>query len=266
VQLFYNQGLFHYNAFQFQARKISPLHGLSYQANYSFAKNLTDSDSIFSASGANGGISLNDPTCIRCEYSRASFDVRHRLVANFSYNVPGRWGMVPERLSKGWQTLGIFSAQSGFPFTIDEAGLGTVAYGYDSFNGVGVRPFFIQRTTKNAGGNPQFFSADVIQNPGNYFSSPQVTLASGSVAQTAPGNLGRNTETGPSWWNFDLSAVKDTKITETVNFQFRAEMFNIFNHPTFATPIGVIGNPNFGESIATASAERQIQFGARFIF
>jgi len=266
VQLFYNQGLFHYNAFQFQARKISPLHGLSYQANYSFAKNLTDSDSIFSASGANGGISLNDPTCIRCEYSRASFDVRHRLVANFSYNVPGRWGLVPERLSKGWQTLGIFSAQSGFPFTIDEGSLGTVAYGYDSFNGVGVRPFFIQKPTKNTGGNPQFFSTNVIDHPGSYFSSPQVTLASGTAAQIAPGNLGRNTETGPSWWNFDFSTVKDTKITETLNFQFRAEMFNIFNHPTFATPIGVIGNPNFGKSIATASAERQIQFGARFIF
>jgi len=266
VQLFYNQGLFHYNAFQFQARKISPLHGLTYQANYSFAKNLTDSDSIFSASGANGGISLNDPTCIRCEYSRASFDVHQRLVANFSYNVPGHWGRVPGRLSRGWQTLGIFSAQSGFPFTIDEGSLGTVAYGYDSFNGVGVRPFFVKKATKGVGGNPQYLSSDVINNPGNYFSSPQVTLASGTVAQTAPGNLGRNTETGPSWWNFDLSAVKDTRITEGLNFQFRAEMFNILNHPTFATPNGIIGNPNFGYSTATASAERQIQFGARFIF
>lgn len=266
VQLIYNQGLFHYNSLQVQARKISPLHGLSYQASYSFSKNLTDADSIFSASSQNAGISLNDPTCVVCEYSRGAFDVRHRLVANFSYTLPARWGILPERLSSGWQTLGIFNVQSGFPFTIDEAGLGTAAYGYDSFNGVGVRPFFLRKTIRNSGGQPQFFASDVINNSGNYFSSPQVTLASGTIAQIAPGNLGRNTEVGPSWWNFDFSAVKDTKLTETLDFQFRAEMFNIFNHPTFATPTGVIGNPNFGYSTATASAERQIQFGARFVF
>jgi len=287
VQLFYNQGLFHYNSLQVQARKISPTHGISYQASYSWSRNLTDSDSIFSASGANGGISLNDPTCIKCEYARASFDLGQRFVANVSYNVPGRWGIVPERLSKGWQTLGIFSSQTGFPFSILET-YGTVNYGYDSFNGVGVRPDYVKPLTKSFSGtqnNPgsvQYFSGDVIQNTGNYFASNTVQVNNPQspseitaltpnplptqTAQLAPGTLGRNTATGPGWWNADFSLVKDTKITESINFQFRSEFFNVFNHATFATPNGVIGNPNFGLITSTASAERQIQFGGRFVF
>jgi hypothetical protein len=81
-----------------------------------------------------------------------------------------------------------------------------------------------------------------------------------------PGNLGRNTFTGPGWWNFDVSLIKDTHITERSSLQFRAEFFNLPNHPTFGTPNSTLGNPTFGTSTYTATAERQIQFGLRFMF
>ena len=82
---------------------------------------------------------------------------------------------------------------------------------------------------------------------------------------TSPGNLGRNTFTGPSWWNLDFSLVKNTRLSETTEMQFRAEFFQHFNHPTFQTPGATLAG-NFGFSTATQTAERQIQFGLRFTF
>jgi len=88
----------------------------------------------------------------------------------------------------------------------------------------------------------------------------------GSAVLPTPGNLGRNTFTGPGWYNLDFSLVKDTRITESKQIQFRAEFFNILNHATFATPGASIGNPSFGISTGTATTERQLQFALRFMF
>jgi hypothetical protein len=69
---------------------------------------------------------------------------------------------------------------------------------------------------------------------------------------------GSPTFTGPSSWNCDMSVIKDTHLSESKMIQFRAEFFNIFNHPTFATPNGTLGNPSFGLSTSTQSPERQL--------
>ena len=267
-QLQGNSAVSHYNALQVQVRKNSPLHGLQYQASYTWSKLLTDADDLFSASGQSGGQSQNNPFCFKCEYARASYNVAQRFVANFSYTLPGAWGRVPQRLSHDWTLLGIFSSQSGFPFNITSP-YGTPQYGFDTLNGLGARPFFIQQAKRNKSGVPQFFSDDVVANNGLngvYFGVPTQPSAVFGTVQTAPGNLGRNTYTGPGWWNLDSSLSKDTKINESVHFQFRAEFFNIFNHATFATPTSNLGNASFGYSLSTASAERQIQFSGRFVF
>jgi hypothetical protein len=266
VQLFYNHGKFHYNSLQVQMRKVSPVHGLQYQATYTWSKNLTDADAVWSASGTNGAVSLNNPTCITCEYARASYDVGQRFIANFSYDVPGGWGFVPHVLSHGWQTLGIFSAQTGFPFTVTEP-YGTLQYGYDSLNGAGARPTsLLKNPTKNVSGVPLFLSPDVVNNPSDYFNSVTTTNAAGGTVQVTPGSLGRNTLTGPNWWNADFSLIKNTQLTEAIRMEFRSEFFNIFNHSTFNTPGSVIGSGSFGASTQTQTAERQIQFGVRFVF
>jgi hypothetical protein len=101
---------------------------------------------------------------------------------------------------------------------------------------------------------------------GTYFGVPTEPNAALGTVQTAPGDLRRNTYTGPGWWNLDSSVTKDTQIREGVSFEFRAEFFNIFNHATFATPTSNLGNTSFGYSLSTTSAERQIQFGGRFVF
>jgi hypothetical protein len=274
LQMFYNDGKSRYNALHLQVRKISPLHGLQYQVNYTWGKVLTNADDVWAAPGSSGGVTLNDPKCVDCEYARASYDLRQRFVANFSYEVPGHWGFVPGAISKGWQALGIYSAQSGQPFTIT-SGFGTLEYGVDTFNGAGTRPNFIKWAPRDPQHRARFFTQDVIDNQSAYWSIPQTysSLVGGTV-QTAPGNLGRNTYTGPGFWNFDYSMLKDTHLTEAVNMQFRAEFFNIFNHPQFANPGGT--NPggtlgtggSFGQITSTVSstAEREMQFGLRFEF
>lgn len=272
IQMFYNKAVSHYNSLQTQLRKISPLHGVQFQANYTWAKNLTNADEVWSAPGASGAISLNDPTCIDCEYARASYDVAQRFAANFSYDFPGRWGRVPKMISQGWQVLGIYSAQTGFPFTI--SGLyGTYNFGYDSLNGVGARPFIGEKTTRDLHHRAQYFSDEVINDVTNntqtYFKMPTVwSDAAGTTVQTGPGNLSRNTFTGLSWWNADVSMAKDTQLAEMLKMQFRAEFFNIFNHPTFGTPSGTLatGSSNFGLATSTQSSERQMQFALRFMF
>ena len=274
--LIYNQGLVHYLGLQTQLRKDSPAHGIQFQVNYTWDQDLTDSDSVFSGwtsqdtGQANSAMSLNNPTCLTCEYGRANNLVAQRLEGNFSYDVAGNWGAVPKVISRGWQALGIYTLQSGSPFTIVSP-YGTAQYGIDILDGNATRPFYVQSAPRNEHrGSPQFFSDDAVANEGmngTYWSVPTTTNAQLGTVQTGPGNLGRNTYTGPAWWNMDFSLVKNTDLTrETGRLQLRADFFNIFNHATFATPNSALGNPTFGLSTTTASSERQIQFGARLMF
>ena len=272
LQVFYNGGHSTYNALQMQARKISTSHGLQFQANYTWAKNMTNADAVWSSGGQSGGISQNNPQCISCERAPASYSVAHRFVGNFEYDLPlASWSPVasfPSRLTRGWMILGIYSAQTGLPFTVVSP-YGSLQYGYDIFDGFGARPFLLQKATlaPHVGSGPQFFSDAVINNPGAFFGTPTVlSPINGQQVLTSPGDLGRNTFTGPNWWNLDFSLVKNTNLSETTQMQFRAEFFNIFNHPTFQTPGATLGAGNFGFSTATQTAERQIQFGLRFTF
>jgi len=275
LQVFYNGAYSSYNALQVQARKISASHGLQFQANYTWAKDMTNADAVWSSGGVSGGISQNNPQCWRCEYAPASYSVGQRFVANFEYDVPiSQWrgfSRLPQRLSRGWEMLGIFSAQSGFPFTV--AGpYGSLQYGYDIFDGFGARPFLLKTPTlsPSAGSAPQFFSNAVIANNGisdGFFGLPTVTSpVNGQAVLPTPGNLGRNTFTGPGWSNLDFSIIKDTQLTESKMLQFRAEFFNIFNQATFGTPGQILGSSGFGVTTGTATIERQIQFGLRLVF
>jgi hypothetical protein len=275
-----------YNALQLQARKISPTRGLQFQANYTWAKNLTDADAVWSSGGSNGGIVPNNPECTSCERGLSSYSIGQRLVANFEYDLPLRhFSSLPRRLTQGWKTMGVFSAQSGNPFTVVD--FVTSEYGSDVVEYISNgRPNLLQKPTyarqQLPGGAYQFFSDAVIgitpgvpieqQNSipwgvgtGFFGVSTIVNPVTGGPVST-PGDLGRNTFVGPAWWNFDTSLVKDTQITERTSMQFRAEFFNVMNHTTFGTPNGGLGGTNFGLSTYTATTERQIQFGLRLTF
>ena len=291
LQSFHNGAYSSYNALQVQARKNSPAHGIAFQANYTWAKDMTDADAVWSSGWNNGAIMENDPQCRKCEYAPASYSIAQRFVANFEYNLPlERLERLPRRLTQGWKALGIFAAQSGFPFSVTSS-YPSVQYGYDTYDGIGVRPFLLQKATRapvlQQGCGPQFFSDAVIGldsttcgAPGagigssplegvgtGFFALPIVTSpVTGNAALASPGNLGRNTFTGPGWSNLDFSIIKDTKISETKMLQFRAEFFNVLNQATFGNPGNILGSSGFGVITGTGTTERQVQFGLRLIF
>jgi len=293
LQSFHNGAYSSYNGLQVQARKNSPAHGITFQANYTWAKDMTDADAVWSSGGNNGAIMENNPTCRKCEYAPASYSVAHRFVANFEYDLPlgQAFSRLPGRLTQGWKTLGIFQAQSGLPFSVVST-YGSVQYGFDAYDGIGSRPFLQQLATRSPvlrpGCGPQFFSNAVIGldpttcgAPGaGYGSTPLEGVGTGffglpletspvpnvGAALVGPGNLGRNTFATPGWANLDFSVIKDTKLTETKSLQFRAEFFNVLNLATFGQPGNILGSSGFGVITGTATAERQIQFGLRVVF
>ena len=87
-----------------------------------------------------------------------------------------------------------------------------------------------------------------------------------------PGSAGRDSLTAPKFVNTDFSVVKNTKITERFNLQFRAEMFDLFNHPNFGDPVNTVTSSAFGKILATRfpvgdfGSARQTQFALKLIF
>jgi len=141
--------------------------------------------------------------------------------------------------------------QPGRPFTvallseIDNSGTGRSILGF----GANDRP--------NVVGNPEFSNPTTSQ----WFN----TAAFAFPAPGTFGNAGRNILDGPGYQNVNASLVKNTHLTEQVNLQFRAEFFNLFNHPNFNLPDNFLGSPTFGV-ISSAREPRHIQFGLKLLF
>jgi hypothetical protein len=154
-------------------------------------------------------------------------------------------------LLRGWQTNGVWTFQTGRPFTV------TLLPGVDNSNtgipsiqfGVVDRP--------NLVGDPNLSnqSADHWFNTGAFAISPYGTF----------GNAGRNILTGPGFSSVDISAIKNTPLREGLMLQFRAEFFNLLDHPNFNLPDGFVGSPSFGR-VLSAGAPRRVQFGLKFLF
>jgi hypothetical protein len=115
--------------------------------------------------------------------------------------------------------------------------------------------------------NPAFSGPIVLGQPSQWFNPNAFTLP----AFGTYGNLGRGVFTGPGLADLDLSILKNTPISEKTSLQFRAEFFNILNHPNFASPnatvfSGTAANASAGLITTLATTPRQIQFGLKLIF
>ncbi|HWZ98093.1 MAG TPA: TonB-dependent receptor [Candidatus Dormibacteraeota bacterium] len=193
-----------YNALWVTANKTTSK-GVQFNASYTYSHSIDD------VSRNNQGIFVQDSTDIGNSRGSSDFDVRHRFVANAIYDFPFKGN----RLVSGWRLATILSAQSGNPFTV------VLARATTTGTANSVRPDLVAPVTIS--GNPSQW----ITNAATAFSLPAV----GSF-----GNLGRNTFYGPGFTDVDLSLVKNTKLTERVNLQFRADAFDLFNHPNFGQP------------------------------
>ena len=213
-----------YNAFQATLRSKN-WHGLSGFAGYTWSKSLDDASDAIDFNFSTVAFP-QDSTNLPAEHGPSNFDTRHRLTTAFTYEVPHPFG--PRRLADGWQLNTIITAQSGRPVPIVSAN-DTSALPNANFN---TRSNFHQRPNVVPGQNPV---------NSNWESAPDVIgyLNGNAFAQPPDGtfgNLGRNAISGPKFWNVDFAFSKSTRVFDRLNLQFRAEFFNIFNHPNFALP------------------------------
>ena len=164
------------------------------------------------------------------ERANSNFDVRHRFVATFSYDVPNLIKRYP-RLGDGWQLNGILTLRSGSPFHVNL---------FDDYNGTGEffpRPDLVGDPYAGTSTPDNFLNLSAFAVPCTLDPAGDGSAASCLPGTQHFGSLGRNSLIGPGYRNFDFSIFKTTPLTERVQLQFRAEVFNLFNHPNFASPL-----------------------------
>ena len=226
-------------------------HGLSGLVSYTYAKGLDN----------NGGDSESltnpqDDNNQNAEYGVADSSLRHTLVVSGTFELPVGKGKaflnrdgITNVLIGGWETSAIISSHAGFPYTVYSP------QDYSNTGSISARP---DRVCSGTGSRKRTEWFDL-----NCFTT---TALAAALANGAPrfGNSGRNILTGPRFNESDLSLIKRFAI-ERFQSEFRAEFFNIFNHPNFYTPNATLGSPTAGQ-LTGAASPRDIQFGLKLKF
>jgi hypothetical protein len=222
--------------------------GLTFLANYTWAKNLSDAPD-FRSPMFESSIPQNNND-LAAEKGPAC-DVRHRFALSAVYSIPG-WDRSPvvRAVTRAWQVSTVYQVQTGFPFTIsvfgDTANSGTV---------LGENPI-------RANNTGQLIFGPGTRNATRWF-NPQ---AFATPAAFTFGNVGRNSVYGPGLQTFDLALAREFAVFERMKFQFRGEFFNALNHTNLGTPDRFVNTPQFGTITQSTTPGRQIQLSARLSF
>ncbi|MGH9454939.1 MAG: carboxypeptidase regulatory-like domain-containing protein, partial [Terriglobia bacterium] len=258
----FSEGNSSYNALEVDVnRRFSK--GFALRGVYTRSKSLDNGDTLNGSAAANAPGLVMYPGDLRTDWGLSTFDVRNVGVINGSYELPLGHGKAflsgirgaSNTLVSGWSLNGILTLQSGFPFTPQL-----------SFNPSNNGD---TRNPDRPSLNPVFTGPVIIGTPNEYFNPDAfVVPANGTY-----GNLGRDTYLGPGLATLDFSLLKDTKITEKLRLQFRAEFFNILNRANFNTPNLIvftspasIPSTAAGVITSTSTTSRQIQFGLKLIW
>ena len=292
-----NQVNSNYNSLQASV-KHQMSHGLLFNVNYTYSHSIDDGSTWHSgATTANGAAAgegfTTDQTIPGLDRGNSIFDIRHRLVANYVYQLPGQnLKGVLGWVAGGWAYNGIWSFQTGAhwePYTSRalttnrlpaacfdqasvDAGLCVNTRGdYNLDGGRNDRPMSsvsgisgVSHDSWANGWGQTTASGGVFA-----YSSPNVTFSPPCLACVS--TLGRNTFVGPGNWYADMALSKTFKFTERVNLKFDANAFNVFNRANFvlATAGGGAHNQprvsDFGQAAGTLN-ERQLQFGLKLSF
>jgi hypothetical protein len=228
-------GKSNYNSLQVSLR-VNNWHGLSSVVNYVWSRSLDNSSD--GEDFVPNAAQPNDSTNPNAEYGPSNFNVPNRFTWVLSYQLPtmgGGW----QRLKNGWGFDSTVTLQSGQPFQLnynfepsnDYSGSGEgddrpdvvgpiVYHKHDPNNYIDLTSFAIPCTPTTAAlAAPTGTDSDCIPGTRHF------------------GNLGRNALVGPTFKQWDFAIHKDTKITERLGVQLRAEFFNFLNHPNFANPL-----------------------------
>ncbi len=272
-------GYSNYNSLQATVRHQFS-QGLTMQAAYTWSKALSD---IFFGNAAN----INNASCVKCQYGPVSFNRTHRLAVNYSYDLPFGKGTegITNKLIAGWNLSGVTIAQTGDRLTFYSQNAGT-AFGTSttgSLTGLASPNFcsgFGNGNVKNPGGPKAnlgaYFNLGAFCTPAVVpFGDPVGNPAAMILPATGYGDAGIGGVTGPGQFNWDISILKNTQITERVKMQFRTDFYNAFNHTQFSDPgsgafgsVGFVnvGNPTTNQITHANVNPRLIQFGVHFLF
>jgi hypothetical protein len=256
----FSQGVSSYNGLEVDVnRRLG--HGLQFRGVYTFSKALDDGDNMNTSVATNSPAFVANPLNPKADYGRASFDVRHAAVINATVDLPFERGQSSNKnpwigmILANWQVSAIETIQSGLPFTPQ------LSYNpsNDGDTRNPVRPSI----------NPTFTGPVILGGANQYF-NPNAFI------QPLPGtygNLGRNTLNAPGLVSTDIAIARKFSLTERLNLQFRAEIFNLFNHTNFNSPNPVVyaastggPSPTAGVITATATSSRQVQFGLKLLW
>jgi hypothetical protein len=249
-----------YNAMEASLRKRMG-HGMAFLVSYTWSKDIDDVSSFnITGSAAKPVAGENDlaqnPFNLAAERGLSLFDARNRFVGSYEWALPF-WAQGQKWYQwafGGWQLNGIATLMSGTPFTV-----------FDS-NDVAAQ-----------GSAPEItgFSAqrpNIVGNPNNGARTVGSWLNASAFQRLDPvanagqfGTEGRNVNTGPGYADWDFAALKNFKVAESKQLQFRAELFDVLNRTNFRLPDCDISSPTFNH-ILEAEAPRQVQFALKFLF
>ena len=236
--------------------------GLTFRGSYTWSKNLDMGSGLSSSQAINQNQQVLNPFNPKMDYGLSALDVRNRLSANASYELPfgkgRRWlsgvSGAADKLLGGWQFNTIVTVQSGFPLTpqigSNRSGDGNV------------------RNPDRPDQNPSFTGKVLLGKINQWFDPHAYLLPTAGTY----GNVGRGTLRAPALANTDISLFKATPLSERFSLQFRAEFFNIFNSANFGIPNPIVFQSSGAISTSaglvtnTSTTSRQIQFGLKLIF
>ncbi len=251
VPTFYDRsiGTGSYNALQVQLDKRYT-NGLTFQIAYTWSKSETEDDGWF---GVEGTVVQNpyDPKASR---GLSGTNVPHVFTANGLYEIPIGKGKsfstgnsIGDYILGNWQLNSIFTFRNGQPYTIvDSADIANIGNtGYEFANRVG-------NPTLSNKSKSEWFNTAAYAIPDQY----------------TYGTNGRNTQQYQRWINLDMSVIRSFPIKEQFHFEFRAEAFNLANHPIFGEPGNDLNSPSTFGSVQTnqANLSRILQVSGKLVF
>ncbi|HVF45955.1 MAG TPA: carboxypeptidase regulatory-like domain-containing protein [Pyrinomonadaceae bacterium] len=264
IRLRANRASSDYNALQLSLDKRLS-RNFSANVNYTFSRFIDTASETFNPSNAEVAVA-QDSFNLEAERARSSFDRPHRMSGSVVYELPffrEQQGFVGRALG-GFQVNSFFTLQSGAPFTVlngsDPAG---AIAGIDGLVGNSIRPNLVGSPNFN-GMTPREIRAACGTPVGgnqcpNFFSF--------ITAAQRVGNAGRNILRADKLFLVDFGIIKNTRVTENIRFQVRADMFNVLNRRNYGVPLdGRLNNPNFLLDGAVAAGNRRIILGARLVF
>jgi len=249
----FTEGNSSYNALQTDVTKRLNK-GLQFRANFTWSKNLDLNSGLTGAQSNNQAQMIMDRNNLHRDWGPSALNPKYQGSVSVHYELPFRAGhTLARRALGGWQADGIATMLSGFPFT-PQVGSNRSGDG-DT------------RNPDRPNLNPSFVGPVVLGSASQWFNPNAFALP----AFGTYGNLGRGVYSGPGLANLDVSLLKDTRITESMKLQFRAEFFNVLNHTNLGTPNATVFSngaisSSAGVITATATTSRQIQFGLKLMF